>query len=314
MELRQLGDSDLMVSAVGMGCNNFSRPQTATETLDGSSAVIWAAIEAGINFFDGADIYGNPPGRSEEFLGEALRGRRDEVVLSTKFGNVDFEVYPDLDLGPKGAERYLRHAVENSLQRLQTDRIDLLQMHSPDPVTPIAETLRVLTDLVAEGKVRHVGNSNFTPAQIVAADEASRANGFVRFVSAQNEYSLVNRQVEADLLPTLNELGLGFFPFFPLFNGLLTGKYTADGGQGRLRSIKPQLLDDVDWTRMSAYQALCDQAGITMLEASISWLAAQRPVASVIAGATTPEQVRMNAAAVRQLDAEVLAAIGDLFN
>ncbi|MGI5952332.1 MAG: aldo/keto reductase, partial [Brooklawnia sp.] len=279
METRRLGDSDLMVSVVGMGGNNFSRPKTASETQEGSVAVIQAAIDAGITFIDGADIYGTPPGTSEEFIAEAIKGRRDQVVLSTKFGFQGVDMYPDQDLGPKGGERYIRYAVEQSLRRLQTDRIDLLQMHSPDPDTPIAETLRVLTDLVAEGKVRHVGNSNFTAEQLVAADEAARANGFVRFVSAQNGYSLIEREAETELLPTAERLGLGFFPYYPLFNGLLTGKYTQGIGEGRLSKIKPQLLETTDWDRLKAYQQLCDEAGFTMLQATFSWMAAQAPIA-----------------------------------
>lgn len=313
MEQRRLGDSDLMVSAVGLGGNNFSRRKTASETLAGSVAVIHAAIDAGITFIDAADIYGSVVGRAEEFIGEALQGRRDQVVLSTKFGFDATEVYPDLDLGPKGAERYVRHAVEQSLRRLRTDRIDLLQMHSPDPATPIGETLRVLTDLVAEGKVRYVGNSNFSAEQITEADRVARAGGLVRFISAQDEYSLLQRGVEDEILPTADRLGMGFLPYFPLYNGLLTGKYTADSGEGRLRSIKPHLLADVDWEQLSAYQRLCDEAGLTMLQGSISWLAAQRPVATVIAGATQPEQAHQNAAAIRRLDPELVARISRLF-
>lgn len=313
MEQRRLGDSDLVVSAVGMGGNNFSRPKTDTETLQGSTEVIHAAIDAGITFFDGADIYGSVIGRSEEFLGAALKGRRDRIVLSTKFGFAGNDAYPGLDLGPNGGERYIRHAVEQSLRRLQTDRIDLLQMHSPDPATPIAETLRVLTDLVGQGKVRYVGNSNFSPAQIAEADQVARADGFVRFASAQDEYSLLARGVEREVLPTVNRLGMGFLPYFPLYNGLLTGKYTAEGGQGRLSKIKPHLLAGVDWDRLSAYQRLCDQAGLTMLQATISWLAAQPPVTTVIAGATRAEQARQNAAALLRLDDGLLQQISDLF-
>lgn len=313
MEQRRLGDSDLMVSAVGLGGNNFSRRNTASETLAGSVAVIHAAIDAGINFIDGADIYGSVIGRSEEYIAEAIRGRRDQVVLATKFGFDGTAAYPDLDLGPRGGERYIRHAVEQSLRRLRTDRIDLLQMHSPDPDTPVGETLRVLSDLVAEGKVRFVGNSNFSAEQLRQADQVARADGLVRFVSAQNEYSLLSREVERAILPTANQLGLGFLPYFPLYNGLLTGKYTAGSGEGRLRSIKPHLLADVDWEQLAAYQQLCDEAGLTMLQASISWLAAQPPVATVIAGATRPEQARENAAALRPLDAELVERIGRLF-
>ncbi len=313
METRRLGDSDLMVSVVGMGGNNFSRPKTASETQEGSVAVIQAAIDAGITFIDGADIYGTSPGTSEEFIAEAIKGRRDQVVLSTKFGFQGVDMYPNQGLGPKGGERYIRYAVEQSLRRLQTDRIDLLQMHSPDPDTPIAETLRVLTDLVAEGKVRHVGNSNFTAGQLVAADEAARANGFVRFVSAQNGYSLIEREAEAELMPTAERLGLGFFPYYPLFNGLLTGKYTQGSGEGRLSTIKPQLLATTDWDRLQTYQQVCDEAGFTMLEATFSWMAAQPPIASIIAGITRPDQARANAAAVRPMDAGLLKRISDIF-
>ncbi len=313
METRTIADTDLVVSAVGMGCNNFSRLQTAAETLEGSIAVIHAAIDAGITFFDCADIYGSAPGRSEEFLGAALAGRRDEVVLATKFGFASVDVYPDLDLGPKGGERYIRHAVDNSLGRLGTNRIDLLQMHSPDPDTPILETLQVLDDLVRQGKVRHIGNSNFSAEQIAEADRVARSNGLTRFVTAQNEYSLLSRDAEAELLPMARDLGLGFLPYFPLYNGLLTGKYSATGGSGRLRDLKPHLLENVDWHQLEAYHQICERAGLTMVQASISWLAAQQPVASVIAGATTPDQARANAAALHQLDEAVITEISNLF-
>ncbi|MFT3876684.1 MAG: aldo/keto reductase [Propioniciclava sp.] len=236
MEQRRIGTSDLLVSVIGMGCNNFSRVGSATESYEGSEKVIHAAVDAGITFFDGADIYGVPQGRSEEFLGRALEGRRDQVVLATKFGHSRSEVSGGADWGPFGGATYVRNAVEGSLRRLRTDRIDLLQMHEPDPGTPIAETLGVLTELVQAGKVRHVGHSNFTPAQIREADAVSAEHGFVRFVSAQDEYSLLRRGVEAEVLPAVTELGLGFFPFYPLGAGLLTGKYAAGAGQGRSAS------------------------------------------------------------------------------
>lgn len=313
MQQRTLGHSGLVVSAIGMGCNNFSRPGTATEWQDGSTAVIHAAIDAGITFFDGADIYGGKPGQSEELMGVALKGRRDEVVLATKFGHQDFAMPGYEGRGHKGAEKYVRHAVENSLRRLQTDRIDLLQMHTPDPKTPIGETLRVLNDLVSEGKVRHIGSSNFSADQLYEADFVARENGFVRFTSAQSEYSLVERGVEAGVLPACRDLGLGFLPYFPLKSGLLTGKYTREGGTGRL-TTRPKILAGANWEQLDAYRALCDEHGLTMLQASIGWLLAQDPVSSVISGATTPEQVTQNAGAGEiALPDALLDQIGELF-
>ena len=313
MQQRTLGHSGLVVSAIGMGCNNFSRPGTATEWQDGSTAVIHAAIDAGITFFDGADIYGGKPGQSEELMGVALKGRRDEVVLATKFGHQDFAMPGYEGRGHKGAEKYVRHAVENSLRRLQTDRIDLLQMHTPDPKTPIGETLRVLNDLVSEGKVRHIGSSNFSADQLYEADFVARENGFVRFTSAQSEYSLVERGVEAGVLPACRDLGLGFLPYFPLKSGLLTGKYTREGGTGRL-TTRPKILAGANWEQLDAYRALCDEHGLTMLQASIGWLLTQDPVSSVISGATTPEQVAQNAGAGEiALPDALLDQIGELF-
>lgn len=315
MQQRNVGASELRVSVVGMGCNNFSRPRTATESLEQSVRVIHAAIDQGITFFDGADIYGGTPGRSEEFLGEALAGRRDEVVLATKFGHQDFAMPGAEAWGPKGGARYVRSAVEASLTRLQTDRIDLLQMHTPDPDTPIGETLSILSDLVEEGKVRYIGHSNFTGDLAREAAEVSLEEGHESFVSAQNEYSLLARDIERDLLPAAIELGLGVFPYFPLANGLLTGKYTADGGgEGRMRSIKAAQLSGVDWTQLERYRRLCDQAGHTMLEVTFQWLLGQPGISSVIAGATQVEQVLQNAAAgAAAVPDDVLDAVDELF-
>ena len=315
MEQRSVGTSGLKVSVVGMGCNNFSRPRTATETLEQSVRVIEAAIDQGITFFDGADIYGGAPGRSEEFLGVALRGKRDQVVLATKFGHQDFTMPGSEAWGPKGARRYVRSAVEASLARLQTDRIDLLQMHTPDPETPIEETLDVLTDLVGEGKVRFIGHSNFTGDMAREAAEIAVAEGLESFISAQNEYSLLARDIEFDLLPAAVDLGLGVFPYFPLANGLLTGKYTRDGGgEGRMRSIKSAQLAGVDWNLLERYRRLCDRAGHTMLEVTLQWLLGQPAITSVIAGATRVEQVAQNAAAgSAAVPAEVLDAVDELF-
>ncbi|MFV0407214.1 MAG: aldo/keto reductase [Propioniciclava sp.] len=314
MEQRRIGDSDLYVSVIGMGCNNFSRPGSPTEDYPGSERVIHAAVDAGITFFDGADIYGTPQGRSEEYLGRALAGRRDQVVLSTKFGHFRSDLSGGEDWGPQGGARYVRNAVEGSLRRLGTETIDLLQLHWPDESTPIAETLAALTELVAAGKVRAVGHSNFSAAMMRAADEASQQHGFVRFVSAQNEYSLLQRAVEAGALAAADQLGLGFFPFYPLAAGLLTGKYSATAGEGRLSGGDRSQLDGVNWEQLTRYQQLCDQAGITPVQAAIAWLLTRQPVTSVIAGATRIDQVNQNAAAGEVvLDAATLEAFDELF-
>ncbi|SHJ12625.1 Predicted oxidoreductase [Tessaracoccus bendigoensis DSM 12906] len=315
MEIRNVGRSDLRVSVVGMGCNNFSRRGTHTETLEGSTEVIRTAIDAGITFFDGADIYGSTPGRSEEFLGAALEGVRDEVVLATKFGHQDYAMPGTEDWGPKGGARYIRRAVEASLRRLRTDRIDLLQMHTPDPETPIEETLAALTDLVGQGKVLYLGHSNFTPEQARDAAAASEQDGNESFISTQNEYSLVAREFEALMAPVADEFGLGVFPYFPLANGLLTGKYTrAGGGEGRLTRQKPALLAATDWDQLEAYQAICDDADRSMLEVTFQWLLSRPNISSVIAGATQISQVMQNTAAGRSVvSTDVLDAVDALF-
>ena len=294
LPLRLVGRSGLRVSAVGLGCNNFGRAGTVTETLDGTRAVLDAAIEAGVTFLDTADIYGKSFGLSETLMGEALLGRRDEVVLATKFGHSDLA--PALPGGAKGSRAHVRRAVEESLRRLRTDWIDLYQLHTPDPTTPIDETLDALGDLVREGKVRYVGHSNFSGWQIAEADAA--ASG-VRFVSAQNQYSLLARAAEREVLPAVEHFGLGFLPFFPLHNGLLTGKFTRDGGPdgSRIMRQRPHLWRDAPWDALERYREFCDARGITMLEATFGWFLADVRVSSVIAGATTAEQVRANAAA-----------------
>ncbi|SDO62695.1 Predicted oxidoreductase [Microbacterium testaceum StLB037] len=294
LPLRAVGRSGLRVSAVGLGCNNFGRAGTATETLDGTRAVLDAAIDAGVTFLDTADMYGHEFGLSETLMGEALEGRRDQVVLATKFGHADFA--PAVTGGSKGSRAHVRRAVEDSLRRLRTDWIDLYQLHTPDPSTPIEETLDALADLVREGKVRYIGHSNFSGWRIAEAEHA--ADG-VRFVSAQNQYSLLARAAEREVLPAAARYGLGFLPFFPLHNGLLTGKFTRDGGPegSRIMRQRPHLWRDAPWDALERYQAFCDARGITMLEATFAWFLANPLVASVIAGATSAEQVRANAAA-----------------
>ncbi|WP_330465240.1 aldo/keto reductase [Micromonospora zamorensis] len=297
MTYRRLGDSGLVVSVVGIGCNNFGRKLD----LDGTRAVVDAALDAGINLFDTADIYGEPQGGSEELLGQALKGRRDDVVVATKFG-MDMNGLNGPDFGARGSRRYIARAVEASLRRLGTDHIDLYQMHEPDPGTPIDETLAVLDDLVRDGKVRYLGNSNFAGWQIADADWVASSNGRARFISAQNHYSLLERSVETEVIPACERFGLGMLPFFPLANGLLTGKYKRSGqppagsrlsGGGRYA----ERLAAADWDTIEAIEAYAAERGLTMLQVAIGGLAAQPAVTSVIAGATTPEQVVANAAA-----------------
>ncbi|MFI6260449.1 aldo/keto reductase [Micromonospora zamorensis] len=297
MTYRRLGDSGLVVSVVGIGCNNFGRKLD----LDGTRAVVDAALDAGINLFDTADIYGEPQGGSEELLGQALKGRRDDVVVATKFG-MDMNGLNGPDFGARGSQRYIARAVEASLRRLGTDHIDLYQMHEPDPGTPIDETLAALDDLVRDGKVRYLGNSNFAGWQIADADWVASSNGRARFISAQNHYSLLERSVETEVIPACERFGLGMLPFFPLANGLLTGKYKRSGqppagsrlsGGGRYA----ERLAAADWDTIEAIEAYAAERGLSMLQVAIGGLAAQPAVTSVIAGATTPEQVVANAAA-----------------
>ncbi|MBN9156178.1 aldo/keto reductase [Microbacterium sp.] len=293
---RRVGSSGLLVSAVGLGCNNFGRAGTATETLQGTREVLDAAIDHGVTFLDTADIYGKDPGLSETLMGEALEGRRDRVVLATKFGYAGFDMGYDFPAA-RGSRRYIRRAVTESLRRLRTDWIDLYQLHWPDPQTPIEETLDALDELVREGKIRYFGHSNFTGWQIAEAQlSASRS---ARFISSQNQYSLLSRAAEREVLPAVNRFGLGFFPFFPLHNGLLTGKFTREGGpaQSRIMRTRAHLWEDAPWDALEAYRAFCEERGVTMLEATFGWLLAQPGVASVIAGATSAAQIEANARA-----------------
>ena len=291
MEYRRLGDSGLVVSVVGLGANNFGR----RIGVDDTRAVVDAAIDAGITLIDTADVYGD----SELLVGEVLEGRRDQVVLATKFGG-NLQGANGTDWGARGSRRYIRKAVLRSLTRLRTDYIDLYQIHQPDALTPIEETLSALDDLVREGLVRYVGSSNFTGWQVADADWTASNNQTTRFISAQNHYSLAERGVEAELSGACERFGVGILPYFPLANGLLTGKYArgTDAPAGTRLADRPEYFTD---ERMSLLDRLNDFAkarGVGVLDVAISGLAAQPAVGSVIAGATNPEQVQANAAAL----------------
>ncbi len=289
MRERTLGFSGLRVSLVGLGCNAFGWRLDEQDSL----AVIAAALDAGISFFDTAESYGE--GASESFLGRALAGQRERVVIGTKFG---WSRTGPGDETPRGSRAYIRRALEGSLRRLGTDHIDLYQYHRPDEVTPIAETLGALNELVGEGKVLAIGSSQFSAVQVREADAAARAAGLTRFVSAQNHYSLLEREVEAELVPACEELGLGLIPFFPLARGLLTGKYHRGepGPEGALLTGELELPDE-RWTRLEGLETFARDEGVSLLSVAIGGLAAQPAVATVIAGASRPEQARANAAA-----------------
>jgi len=312
MSYRRLGTSGLVVSVVGVGCNNFGRKLDA----DGTREVVDAALDAGITLFDTADIYGTPHGTSEQLLGAALKGRRDEVVLATKFG-MDMAGLNGNDFGARGSRRYVVRAVEASLRRLETDYIDLYQLHEPDPATPIEETLAALDDLVHSGKVRYLGNSNFAGWQIADADWTARAANLTPFISAQNRYSLLQRQVEAEVVPACEQFGLGLLPFFPLDSGLLSGKYrrgeTPPDGTRLSLDRYQRFLDGADWDAIEALTAFGAERGHSLLEVAIAGLASRPAVTSVIAGATSAEQVQANAAAGSwQLGADDLGALDSI--
>ena len=317
IEYRTLGTSGLVVSTIGLGCNNFGRQGTASESQAGTDAVIGAAIDVGVTLFDTADIYGAERGLSETLMGNALAGKRDGIVLATKFG-MDMGGANGPDWGVRGSRRYIRLAVEASLRRLQTDWIDLYQLHTPDPVTPIEETLATLDGLITEGKIRYFGHSNLTGWQIAEAEFTAQLAGHPKFISAQNEYSLLVRDAEKEVLPAVNRYGLGFLPFFPLYNGLFTGKFSRQGGpaDSRIMMIRRHLVDNDPWDVIEQYQAFCDERGVTMLEATFAWLLAQPGLTSVIAGATRPEQIVQNAEAASSWKptADEVAAISDLFS
>ncbi len=286
---------------MGLGCNNFGRRLD----LDGTRAVVDEALAQGVTFFDTADIYGR--GKSEEFLGRIIEDRRDEVVLATKFGM-------DMDdgKGPRGSRDYVLHAVENSLRRLRTDTIDFYWYHRPDGVTPVAETLGALDELVNAGTVRAIGASNFTAAQIEEADAAAREHALVQFAAIQNEYNLLVRACERDVLPTCERLGLGFVPYFPLASGLLTGKYLRDrpAPPGTRLAEREQIATTEQFGLLEALEGYARERGVSMVDVAIGALLTRDSVSSVIAGATKREQVRANAAAANwQPSAEDLAAL-----
>ena len=290
MRFRRLGNSGLAVSVVGLGTNNFGMKLDEAQ----SAAVVSAALDAGITLFDTADSYG----QSEERLGAALQGERDDVIIATKFGSDVRKrgLSNGEDWDARASRRYVKRAVESSLKRLRTDWIDLYQLHRPDPLTPIEETLSALSELVREGKVRYVGSSNFSGWQVADAEWTARTGGYEPFVSAQNQYSWLHRGIEDDLVPALEEYGIGLLPYFPLASGLLTGKYrrgeAAPAGsrlEGRDSALTDEAFDVVE-----GLEAFAKSRGVSLLDVAIGGLAAQPCVSSVIAGATSPEQVAAN--------------------
>ena len=308
MEFRSIGS--LAVSAVGLGCNNFGMRLDRGATR----AVIDAALDAGITFLDTADIYGSTD--SETFIGEAIRGRRDRLIIATKFG---MQIGDDEEK-QGGSPRWVNQAVDDSLRRLQVDHIDLYQMHRPDPAVPVAETLDALDAVVKSGKVREIGHSNFSGEQIDEAESVARDRDVARFVCAQNRYSLVHREVEQDVLPAVERVGLAFLPYFPLASGLLTGKYRRgrpfpEGA--RLASVPPEraarFASEEAFDLVESLIDLGERHGRSILDIAFGWLLAKPPVASVIAGATSPTQIEANvAAAARPLAPELLAEVETL--
>lgn len=291
MEKRKLGRSGLEVSVVGIGCNNFGLRADLAQTR----AVVDKAIELGVTLFDCADRYGQPPGTSEQYLGQALGARRKHIVLASKFGN------PMDDSGTmQGASRrYIRIAVEASLKRLNTDWIDLYQLHAPDTKTPIEETLRALEDLVREGKIRHAGCSQFSAAQIREASRAAKQAGIEGMVSGQNHYNLIKRDMDREFVPALVECGISFIPFYPLGGGLLTGKYKRDMAPEGSRFATPReqekrALAANPWPMLEKIEAFCARRGRPMLDLAVNWLLSRPGVATMIAGATRPSQVEAN--------------------
>ena len=310
MEIRNLGQSGLRVSSIGLGCNNFGGRIDEAAT----KVVIHKALDLGITLFDTADVYGERGG-SETLMGRILGEDRKRIVLATKFA------MPMDDSGEKvgGSRRYIMTAIEDSLRRLKTDYIDLYQMHQTDPRTPIEETLRTLDDLIRQGKVRYVGCSNFPAWQMTEAAWTARSAGLSGFVSCQDEYSLIHRHPEAELLPAARKMGFGLLPYFPLASGLLTGKYRrnvslpAGTRLANTQRLADRYLTERNWSIAEKLGDFVEGRGRTMLELAFSWLLTQSPVASVIAGATRPEQLEQNVKAGSWvLTAEELAEIDQI--
>ena len=305
MEYRSLGNSGLRVSVAGLGCNNFGMRIDYDRTV----AVLDAAIEAGVNFFDTARMYGG--GKSEEFMGDALKGKRDQVILATKFGG------PTKPNDSTGSRQHLMRSVEVSLRALQTDYIDLFQLHYPDPQTPIDETLAAMDTLVKQGKVRYIGCSNVTGWMIADAEWTAKTRGYERFVTVQNEWSLLSRGLELEVRDACVHFGASILPFFPLASGFLTGKVKrgeqAPEGSRLANAYFAASMTDSNFDKVEKLQAWADEHDRSMTEVALSWLASQPVVGSVIAGATSPEQVVANAAATKtDLTTDEVAEIGAL--
>ena len=315
MQQRTMGNSGLLVSAVGLGGNNFGGRLNAAETR----AVVHKALDVGVTFFDSADTYGRrgggKTGSAEIVLGDALGARRKDIVLSTKFGHA----MDDEGKLQGASRRYIITAVEDSLKRLKTDWIDLYQLHAADPLTPIEETMRAMDDLVRQGKVRYIGCSGVQSWQFVEANWTAKTHGLTPFISQQHEYSLVNRGIEAEMVPAARSVGISILPFYPLASGLLTGKYTPGAAPppgsrfANPTRFETRFQNDATVKKVEALRAFAEARGHTLLELAMSWLVAQPFVGSVIAGATTPEQVESNAkAASWKLTAEDLAAVDQI--
>ena len=313
---RRVGASGLLVSPVGLGCNDAGRPGTKTETLEGTQAVLDAAIDVGVTFLDTADMYGGTPGLSETLMGEALKGKRDKVVLATKFGHPGRDMGEGA-LGAKGGRAYIRHAVESSLRRLQTEWIDLYQLHVPDPQTPIEETLDALTDLVREGKVRYIGHSNLAGWQIAEAhyEASARGVGAVRLRAESLQPAGPRRRARG--APGGEQVRRGVLPLLPALQRTAHRQVHPRGRARRQPDHErpPASVGNAPWDALEAYQAFCDERGISMLEATFGWLLAQPGLASVIAGTTSPEQIAANARAGEAWtpSSDDLAAIDALF-
>lgn len=302
MQYRTVGDSGLVVSAVGLGCNNLGREGTPTESQDGTNDVVHAAFDVGITLFDLADVYGKTPGLSEERFAAAVRDLpADEIVTVSKFGLRTHDTRQ-----PRGSRSYMMAALERSLRRLDTECIDLYLYHSPDGTTPPEETLEAMNDAVRAGKVRYIGTSNHAGWQIADADHLARQRGWTRPIVTESHYNLLDRRAELEVVPAAQRFGLGIFPYFPLANGLLTGKYrngkAPDGS--RLAHAKPDLLKSTDWEQIERFVQFAESRNLTPLQVAFSWLASRPQVSSVIAGATTVQQVRQNAEAIAWVPSE----------